>query len=236
MEEVRRHGLQPMPARKTGSAMTSVGKSRQSRQQPVWRERVWRDFQTIAKQMNAALAGRSWPLTRKETFALFQSLRQAGDGAPEPLREFLRQRHAGQPTVRRDEPSKYLRRLSHPKKSPQWRTPVLDAVPPPIPGVRSPEPPWGHVKKQAPDGQSVRYASPGQLLLDRIVNVLLVLEPKNQLGMLRAFERCDVCGLVFVEMDRRRDRGPRRVCSGCRPKAHRGTWKAQKRRQRARQE
>ena len=105
MEAVRRHGLQPMPARKRFNAMPSVGKSRQARQQPVWRQRVGREFQTIAQQMNAALAGRSWPLTRDEVFTLFQSLRRAGDGDREPLRKFLRRRHAGQPTVTRDEPS-----------------------------------------------------------------------------------------------------------------------------------
>jgi hypothetical protein len=230
-EAVRRLGLPPEPARKTGSAVTSVGKSRQARQ-PVWRKRVWRDCQTIAKQMNAALAGHSWSLTRGDVFILFRRLRQSADGDAAPLRAFLRQRHVGQPTVKREEPSEYLRRLPQPKKSPKWRAPILDAVPPPLPGVASPEPPWGYVKKKAPGGQSVRYASPGQLLLDRIDHVLLVLELQRQLGMLRAFEYCDLCEQVFVETDRRRDRGPQRVCSGCRPKAHRGAWKAQKRRQR----
>jgi len=189
-------------------------------------------LQITAEQMNAAMAGRCWPLTADDALALLGCLQRAAEGDAAPLRAFRRHQHVGEAVRKQDEDAGYLRRLPHPKKSPQWRSPLFDAVPPPIPDVASPEPPYGYVRKQGAGGHSVRYASPGQQLLDRIGNVLLVLELKNQIGLLRALERCERCEQVFVQTDGRRTRGPQRVCSGCRPEAHRAAWKVQKRRQR----
>jgi hypothetical protein len=87
-----------------------------------------------------------------------------------------------------------------------WR-PSPEEVPPP---VNLPRPDtYGHAFGS--------FTSPRGHLLWITAALLDVLERRGELWRMRALHRCARCAAVFVQNDRRRERGPRIVCDRCRP-------------------
>lgn len=63
------------------------------------------------------------------------------------------------------------------------------------------------------------FTSPRGHLLWITAALLDVLERRGELWRMRALHRCARCAAVFIQSDRRRDRGPQIVCNRCRPDA-----------------
>jgi hypothetical protein len=215
----------------TGGARQPRPKNRT--RQPSWWLRVRKRLPLIVRHLNAALAGHHAAcISRDEALEIWRCWKCAVEGDPEPMRQFRQQHHGSIGKLILDEESSYYRRLRSPARSNMWK-PLPAGVPPPLS-----EPPYPYVVQHAAAWDSVGYASPREQMFDAIHDLFAACARRGQLGRLRVLEQCDRCKQLFIQEDRRRDRGPRILCDRCRPLVqqttrHEGERRRQRRKRRA---